>query len=86
MKSISEDKKAREVCSVEMQEKDGSIEVSATLILHEVAAPDSFSNTDLLRVVEVAHHRAQELCKKLGYTSVDEVHFNGELWQAKLKI
>lgn len=86
MKSKKENKDTNDVRSVAVHEKGVGAEVIVTLILYEVAAPDSSIATDTMRLVEVARRHAKERCERLGYKKVEGVYFDGKLWQAKLKI
>ncbi|WP_157076359.1 hypothetical protein [Alicyclobacillus kakegawensis] len=61
-------------------------EYRVTLILYEVPPPDGVQAKELANVANVALRRAQDHCRKLGYSKVLGVRFNGKTWEAKLQV
>jgi hypothetical protein len=86
IKSKKKNKDTNDVHSVAVYEKGINAEVIVTIILHEVAPLDSSIASDAVKLVETARRHAKERCERLGYKKVVGVYFNGESWQAKLKI
>ena len=56
-----------------------------TLVLVGVPVPDSAFAQEIMTQLSIAQRHAQELCERLGYRKVNEIRFNGKLWEAKLE-